>query len=218
MKNIWAIFKKEIKSYFTSPIAYVVIFVFLILVGFFFHSLISWFNSQSMQMAQNPYYMQQININQMVYSPPLPQHQHHSPSCYPAVNHAAPRRREKNQDRRTPLHVPSFRPSDPPGQVFGRSLCFVRHARFDRSVLALHLRLWQSRTPGDSMRLPGFVFDGRGVYGRRPVFLIRYGKPDRRRRADIRLSSSFLDSQLGSLFGGRFLEGHVKLPVFLSAL
>jgi ABC-2 type transport system permease protein len=69
MKNIWAICKKEIKTYFTSPIAYVVITVFLVLVGFFFYSLIWWFNSQSLQMAQNQYYYQQLNINQMVYSP-----------------------------------------------------------------------------------------------------------------------------------------------------
>jgi len=69
MKNIWAICKKEVKTYFTSPIAYVVITVFLVLVGFFFYSLIWWFNSQSMQMARNPYYYQQLNINQMVYSP-----------------------------------------------------------------------------------------------------------------------------------------------------
>lgn len=69
MKNIWAICKKEIKTYFTSPIAYVAITVFLVLVGFFFHSLIWWFNSQSLQMSRNPYYFQQLNINQMVYSP-----------------------------------------------------------------------------------------------------------------------------------------------------
>lgn len=69
MSNVWAICKKEIKSYFTSPIAYVAITVFLILVGFFFQSLIWWFNTQSMQMAQNPYYQQQMNINQMVFSP-----------------------------------------------------------------------------------------------------------------------------------------------------
>lgn len=69
MKNIWAICKKEVKTYFTSPIAYVVITVFLVLVGFFFYSLIWWFNSQSIQMARNPYYFQQLNINQMVYSP-----------------------------------------------------------------------------------------------------------------------------------------------------
>ncbi len=69
MRNIWAVCKKEIKTYFTSPIAYVAITVFLVLVGFFFHSLIWWFNTQSMQMARNPYYLQQMNINQMVFSP-----------------------------------------------------------------------------------------------------------------------------------------------------
>lgn len=69
MRNIWSVAKKEIKTYFTSPIAYVVIAVFLVLVGFFFYSAIWWFNSQSIQMAQNPYYYQQININQMVFAP-----------------------------------------------------------------------------------------------------------------------------------------------------
>jgi len=69
MSNVWAVCKKEIKSYFTSPIAYVAITVYLVLVGFFFQSLIWWFNTQSMQMAQNPYYLQQMNINQMVFSP-----------------------------------------------------------------------------------------------------------------------------------------------------
>lgn len=69
MKNIWSILKKEIKSYFSSPIAYVVIAVFLVLTGFFFYSALWWFNSQAIQMAQNPYYAQQMNINQMVYTP-----------------------------------------------------------------------------------------------------------------------------------------------------
>jgi len=69
MKNIWALCKKEVKSYFSSPIAYVVISVFLVLVGFFFYNLIWWFNTQSLQLARNPYYFQQLNINQMVYSP-----------------------------------------------------------------------------------------------------------------------------------------------------
>ena len=69
MKNIWFLAKKELQAYFSSPIAYVVIAVFLLLVGFFFYSLVLWFNSQAMQLAQNPAYYQQININQMVFSP-----------------------------------------------------------------------------------------------------------------------------------------------------
>ena len=68
MKNIWTICKREIKTYFTSPIAYVAIIIFLVLVGFFFYSLIWWFNSYTMQMARYGN-LQQININQMVYSP-----------------------------------------------------------------------------------------------------------------------------------------------------
>jgi ABC-2 type transport system permease protein len=69
MRNIWAICKKEIRTYFYSPIAYVIITVFLLLTGFFFNSLISWFNSQAIQLARNPAYYQQMNINQMVFSP-----------------------------------------------------------------------------------------------------------------------------------------------------
>lgn len=69
MNNILAICKREIKTYFTSPIAYVAITVFLVITGFFFYTLIQWFNLQSMQMARNPQYFQQLNINQMVYAP-----------------------------------------------------------------------------------------------------------------------------------------------------
>jgi ABC-type uncharacterized transport system involved in gliding motility auxiliary subunit/ABC-type transport system involved in multi-copper enzyme maturation permease subunit len=69
MKNIWAVTKKELGSFFASPIAYVIIVVFSVLVGYFFYAILSWFNNQAMQMAQNPSYAQQININQMVYSP-----------------------------------------------------------------------------------------------------------------------------------------------------
>jgi len=69
MNSIWTIAKKEIKTYFSSPIAYAVMFVFSALVGFFFYSIMWWFNSQAMQLAQNPAYYQQLNINQQVYSP-----------------------------------------------------------------------------------------------------------------------------------------------------
>jgi len=69
MNNMWSIVKKEIRSYFSSPVAYVVLFAFTLIFGWMFYNLIMWFNSQAMQMAQNPYYAQQININQRVFSP-----------------------------------------------------------------------------------------------------------------------------------------------------
>ena len=69
MKNIRTITKKELRSFFTSPIAFVVIAVFLVLSGFFFSSLIRWFNALSLQVAQNPAYYNQLNINQQVFAP-----------------------------------------------------------------------------------------------------------------------------------------------------
>jgi ABC-2 type transport system permease protein len=69
MTNIWSLMKKELRSYFSSPIAYVVLFAFTLIFGYFFYNLVMWFNLQAMQMAQNPYYAQQINVNEMVYSP-----------------------------------------------------------------------------------------------------------------------------------------------------
>ena len=38
MKNILTIFKKELRSYFNSPVAYIVLIVFLIITGWFFTS------------------------------------------------------------------------------------------------------------------------------------------------------------------------------------
>ncbi len=68
MSNIAAIAQKELKSYFASPIAYIVIGMFAILFGFFFYSLVVYFDRQSMQMAGmgGP---QTVNINDQLIRP-----------------------------------------------------------------------------------------------------------------------------------------------------
>jgi ABC-2 type transport system permease protein len=52
MQNVLAIWQREMKSYFVSPIAYVVLTVFLFLCGFFFFSLVSVILQQTMMQAQ----------------------------------------------------------------------------------------------------------------------------------------------------------------------
>jgi ABC-2 type transport system permease protein len=49
MSNILAIAHKEVRSYFASPVAYVVLTAFAVLYGFFFVSYLSYFQSMSMQ-------------------------------------------------------------------------------------------------------------------------------------------------------------------------
>jgi ABC-2 type transport system permease protein len=51
LNNVLAIAHKEIKAYFASPIAYIVIGFFVLLFGFFYYSLLLYFNQQSMQAA-----------------------------------------------------------------------------------------------------------------------------------------------------------------------
>ena len=51
MSNVLAIAQRELKAYFASPIAYIVIGFFVLLFGFFFYSLLLFFNQQSMQMT-----------------------------------------------------------------------------------------------------------------------------------------------------------------------
>ena len=67
MNNILAIAQKELRSYFASPIAYIVLGMFALLYGYFFVAILAFFVRQSMQMnqfgAQGP---QAMNINQQL--------------------------------------------------------------------------------------------------------------------------------------------------------
>ncbi len=49
MSNILAIAQKELRAYFASPIAYVVVAMFALLFGYFYVAMLYWFMSQSMQ-------------------------------------------------------------------------------------------------------------------------------------------------------------------------
>ena len=63
MNNVLAIARKELRSYFASPIAYILIGFFLLPFGVFFYLYLDNFVKQSMQMAQ---YGGAINVNQGV--------------------------------------------------------------------------------------------------------------------------------------------------------
>src|SRR5205823_7201413 len=72
MNNILAIAHKELKSYFASPIAYIVIGLFALLYGYFYVTILYYFIRNSMQMGQfgmsGP---QAMNVNQAMLRPLL---------------------------------------------------------------------------------------------------------------------------------------------------
>jgi ABC-2 type transport system permease protein len=64
MNNILAIANKELRSYFASPIAYIVLGFFALLYGWFYVTILNYFVQQSMQMSQ--FGPQSMNINQQM--------------------------------------------------------------------------------------------------------------------------------------------------------
>lgn len=69
---VWVLIRKELKQFFTSPIAYVVMMIYLTLSGFFFFTNMEAFSQQykylkSMtQFMQNPEILARMNLNEMV--------------------------------------------------------------------------------------------------------------------------------------------------------
>ena len=70
MRNILAIASKELKSYFASPIAYIVIGLFALLYGYFYVAILAYFVRQSMQMGEfGAQGAQAMDINQQLIRP-----------------------------------------------------------------------------------------------------------------------------------------------------
>ncbi len=68
MKNFYAILKRELYVYFSSPIAYVVVTIFLVLSGYLFYSAFAYFSMISMQAMRMPG-VEGMNVTEMVLDP-----------------------------------------------------------------------------------------------------------------------------------------------------
>jgi ABC-2 type transport system permease protein len=67
--KIWPIYKKELRLYFTSPVAYVVLTIFLFIAGYFFYNIFAFFTRASMQTAMNPGMGRDLNVTDSVLRP-----------------------------------------------------------------------------------------------------------------------------------------------------
>jgi len=67
--KVWPIFKKEMLLYFSSPVAYAVITLFLLIVGYFFYLYFVSFTLMSMQAAMNPGLARDLNVTDGILRP-----------------------------------------------------------------------------------------------------------------------------------------------------
>ena len=69
MTNVLAIAQREIKAYFVSPLAYVVIGFFLGVTSLFFDLFVRSYAEASLQAGMNPYLAQQLNVHEGLIRP-----------------------------------------------------------------------------------------------------------------------------------------------------
>lgn len=71
MRTVLAIIKKELKTYYVSPIAYTIMAIFLLIMGFYFFALIQRFSEMTwmMRAQQNMMGMQNLNVNEEIVRP-----------------------------------------------------------------------------------------------------------------------------------------------------
>ncbi|MEW6261603.1 MAG: ABC transporter permease subunit [Thermodesulfobacteriota bacterium] len=68
MSKTWSIYKRELRVYFSSPIAYTVIGIFLVIAGYFFYSSLAYYVLISYQAMRNPF-VEGLNLMDMVLTP-----------------------------------------------------------------------------------------------------------------------------------------------------
>ena len=70
MRNAWIICRKELGSYFVSPIAYLLLTMFGLIFGFFFWNALAYFVFESMEMQMRGQSVP-MNINEQIIRPLL---------------------------------------------------------------------------------------------------------------------------------------------------
>ncbi|MBI2371947.1 MAG: ABC transporter permease subunit [Deltaproteobacteria bacterium] len=69
MRGMYAVFKRELKAYLFSPIAYVVMTIFLVISGYIFYSNLAIFSIISFQAIQQPQFASGLNVSEGVVRP-----------------------------------------------------------------------------------------------------------------------------------------------------
>jgi ABC-2 type transport system permease protein len=65
----WAVFRKELQLYFSSPIAWAVLAIFALVSGWFFYNVFAFYTLVSMQAAMNPMMARDLSVTEGVLRP-----------------------------------------------------------------------------------------------------------------------------------------------------
>ena len=69
MRSVFWIARRELATYFVSPLAYLILAVFTLVIGLSFSLNLIAFANECLVYGNNPYYLQQLNVNEQVIRP-----------------------------------------------------------------------------------------------------------------------------------------------------
>lgn len=69
MRGFWSVYRKELYSFFASPVFYVVGFIFLLISGYFYYGALIYFSRYSFEASQDPTALVHMNLTEMVLRP-----------------------------------------------------------------------------------------------------------------------------------------------------
>ena len=199
MSNVLAIAQKELKSYFASPIAYIIIGFFALVFGWFFFVSLTFFMQASLQMGMPG--QGRSTSTTMAIRPLLQNVSVVALFVLPLIT----MRTYAEEKRSGTIELLLTSPLTDTQIVLGKFLGALRALRADAGGHAdshrhsVHLR--QSRMEADRSRLPRPAADGRVVHVDRPADLEPDEEPDRRRHGDVRGASASVDAGLDDGLG-----------------
>ena len=195
MRNTLAIADKELRSYFASPIAYILIGLFSLLFGWFFYVYLMAFNQQSQQMMQ---FGQGggANINQMMIRGLFQNTAVIILFMMPMIT----MRTYSEEKRSGTIELLLTSPVTDLEIILGKFLgALALYAAMLLVTMLYMVMLFKISNPGvaaDRGGIPGAAADGRLLPLDRPLHLEPDQEPDRRRLPDLRHVPDALDRQL----------------------
>ena len=184
MKNIWIICRKELRSYFVSPVAYILLVMFAVIFGFFFWNIVGYFVFTGMesQMHGEPFPM---NINEQIIRPLLSNVSVIGLFFIPLIT----MRLFAEEKRSGTIELLATSPITDSEIILGKWLAAVMLyaclAAADGAEFPFSFQVRQSGLEAAGNRISGHAAAGRRAAGDRNVYFHADAQSDHRRRRDV---------------------------------
>ena len=196
MRNIWIICRKELRSYFVSPVAYILLVMFAVIFGFFFWNSVGYFVNMAMEATlegeQFP-----MNINEQVVRPLLANINVIGLFFIPLIT----MRLFAEEKRSGTIELLTTSPITDLQVIIGKWLsAVIMYALMLLSTvldILFPVPVRQSRLEAAGHRVSGPAAAGRRPDRHRNIYFHADAKPDHRRRRDVRRLPDAVGAGLG---------------------